>query len=105
MTSPRLIFMGERLEVDAAGLQVLAGRCDTAAVALNTPTAPVSGPPDQATTGAVTNGHVLVQSVLAAFATRTTSTATAARAAAALYTGTDEDSAHHLATVGHSAGG
>ena len=90
------------MEVDPAGLQVLAARCDTAAKAVSVPSPLVSGPPDQAITVAVTESQQFVESVLAAYATSVTGTGSAVRAAAAAYTGTDADSGQNLAAVGHS---
>jgi hypothetical protein len=92
------------VEVDSAGLQVLAARCDTAAKAASVPSPLVSGPPDQAITVAVTESHQLVESVLAAFATSVTGTGSAVRAAAAVYTGTDAEAGQNLSAVGQSVG-
>jgi hypothetical protein len=86
-------------------LHVLAARCETAAGALSAPPVPVGGPPEQATTVAVTEAHQLVAAVLAAFATDSTDAAGVVRTVAANYTDTDKDSGHNLAAVGQSITG
>ncbi|WP_131806356.1 hypothetical protein [Mycobacteroides abscessus] len=97
--------MGEHIAVDAYGLHVLAARCDSSAAALASPPASQGGPPDQATSVAVSEIHQLVGQVQAAFATRCANTALAVRTAAAKYTETDEDSRQELADVGDSVRG
>jgi len=91
------------MKVDAAaGLPVLAARCDTASSALRAPARPPDGPTDQITGNAVTGAHLLVHNVLSGFAARSASTASTVRTASGAYTGTDDDASTNLTAVSRS---
>jgi hypothetical protein len=95
--------MGDTIQVNDDGLQDLANRCDTAAVAITTAIgSPSVGPPFQATTAAVTHGHARVQAAAAALGTQAKLIGTKLRIAAASYIATDVESAQAISVVGRS---
>ncbi|MCV7354190.1 hypothetical protein [Mycolicibacterium fluoranthenivorans] len=88
------------IQVDAAGLTVLAGRCAEHATALAAVTSPaLSGVGAQPSAAAVHAAHAVVQATTARLAARLSDTATTATSAAQAYTSTDEASAAAVGAV------